>query len=102
MWSSERAAARVGLWSIAPPARSQHCTDESRLQVDLADDMIFRISHIQEAIRPRQAFRTTQLRQSRWAAVSRIALLAGSSHMMKRSSAAIDTKDCVAFPQREV
>ena len=102
MWSSERAAARVGLWSIALPARSQHRTDEPRLQVDLANDVIFRIRHIQKAVRPRQSFRTTQLRQSRQATVSRIPLLAGSSHMVKRSSVAIDTKDCVALPEREI
>src|SRR4030095_7074085 len=98
MRSSERTATGIRFWSVASLTSSQHRADEACLQLNLANDVVLGVGHVQRIAPPCQTLRPTQSCQTRLATVSGIPLLARSGHMLKRQRVAIDAVDCVPLP----
>src|SRR3954464_268204 len=82
----ERAAARIGFRTVAPLTSAEHGADRVFLQIDLANDVILGVSHIQAIARPCQPFGSGQLRGPRRTVVARVSLLARPSHVMNRQA----------------
>jgi len=97
MRSSERTSMGIGFWSIALLTRAQYRSNEARGQRNLANSVVFSVSHVQQIARPRQAFWSTQPRQARSTTIARIPLLPGPGHVMKSQGFAIHAVNRVAL-----
>lgn len=102
MRSSERTPQGVRFWSVASLTGAQYCSDDARLQLNLANDVIFGVGHVQRVARPCQALRPAKSCKTRRTTVARIPLLPGSGDMMKAQGLAIHAVDGVALPQCNV
>ena len=98
----ERTSKRIGLGTVPALTRAEHGGDEAGSELDAANDMVFRIGHIQLAARIGEPFGTCELRQAGRPAIARIALLAGTRQMMNRPGFRGDAVNRITFAKREI
>ena len=102
MRSSERTPQGVRFWSVTSPTGAEYCSDDARLQLNLANDVIFGVGHEQRVARPCQPLRPAKSCKTRRTTVARIPLLPGSGYMMKAQGLGSHAVDRVALPQGKV
>jgi hypothetical protein len=102
MWPRQRASQGIDLGAITSLTGAEHRSDAAFNQINPSNHVILRVSHVQMAIRPCQAFRACQRRHDGLATITRVPLFPGSSHMMNREGLGVDAINRVAFSERQI